>query len=266
MRIEGKRVLLTGASGGIGKAIARALKRQGAQLVLNGRQEAPLRELAAELGDAEYIVADMASDQDLERLLATVGRVDILVANAGLPGTDEITAYSVAQIDACLNVNLRAPILLARGLIPGMIERGEGQLVFISSVAGKIASPLSSLYSASKFGLHGFADCLRLDLHGSGVGVSTIYPGMICDAGMYANSGASVPLGAPTNTSEEVANAVSKAILNNRASIDVTGFAIKLGIHLAHVSPDLNGLLQRLVGAKDTAKEFSDGHRNKMRH
>lgn len=264
MKIEGKRVLLTGANGGIGQAIARELKNQGAQLLLSGRQEAALQALATELGGAECIVADMASGKDLDRLLAAAGPVDILVANAGLPGTDDITAYSVAQIDANLNVNLRAPILLARGLIPGMVKRGEGQLVFISSVAGKVASPLSSLYSAGKYGLRGFSDCLRLDLHGSGVGVSTIYPGMIRDAGMYANSGASVPTGAPTNTTEDVAKAVSKAILRNCASIDVTGLVIKLGVHLAHFSPGLNRRVQQIAGSKGAAKEFSDGHRNKQ--
>ena len=265
MNIQGKRVLLTGATGGIGHAIAHELKRQGAQLLLSGRQESALSALAAELGGAECFVADMASDADIERLLASVGTVDILVANAGLPGTDNITEYSWQQIDACLDVNLRAPILLARGLIPGMIERGEGHLLFISSVAGKVASPLSSLYSASKFGLRGFADCLRMDLHGSGVGVSTIYPGMIRDAGMFANSGASIPAGAPSNTADDVAKAVTKAILHNRASIDVTGFVIKMGIHLAHFSPSLNGRMQRLAGAHGAAKEFADGHRKNNR-
>lgn len=263
MDIQGKRVLLTGATGGIGQAIARELKQQGAILLISARQEAALKALADELGGAEYIVADMARDEDLKKLLASAGHVDILIANAGLPGTDEITAYSWPEIDSCLDVNLRAPILLAHGLMPSMVERGEGHLLFISSVAGKVASPLSALYSASKFGLRGFTDCLRMDLHGTGVGVSTIYPGMISDAGMYAASGASIPPGAPTNTTQDVAKAVSKAIIRNRASIDVTGLVIKFGIHLAHFSPGLNGALQRLAGARAAAKEFADGHRNK---
>lgn len=264
MKIKGKRVLLTGANGGIGAAIAQALKAEGANLVLSGRQEGPLRQMAEMLGDAQYHVADLTQDDDLANLVSNVGPIDILVANAGLPGTDDITAYTVAQIDACLDVNLRAPMLLARALLPGMVERGEGQLVFISSVAGKVASPMSSLYSASKFGLRGFAECLRQDLHSTGVGVSTIYPGVIHDAGMYANSGAAVPFGAPTNTTTDVAQAVVKAIKHNRAAIDVTGWVIKLGIHLAHVSPALNGFLQRLVNAREVAQSFAQGHRRRQ--
>ena len=261
MNMTGKRVLLTGANGGIGRAIAHELTRQGAELILSGRNREPLEALAAELGGAECIVADMACDLDLQQLVSEAGRVDILVANAGLPGTDDITAFSVAQIDACLAVNLRAPIVLARALMPEMLARGSGHLVFISSVAGKVPSPLSSLYSAGKYGLRGFADCLRMDLQGTCVGVSTIYPGMIRDAGMYANSGASVPPGAPTNTAQDVAVAVSDAIRRNQAAVNVTGLAIRLGIHLAHFSPALNGWIQRLAGAGRAAREFADGHR-----
>lgn len=261
MNIAGKRVLLTGANGGIGQAIAHELKRQGAELILSGRNIGPLQALADQLGGAECIVADMVSDQDLQHVISVARHVDILVANAGLPGTDEITAFSVEQIDACLDVNLRAPIVLARALMPQMLERSSGHLVFISSVAGKVPSPLSSLYSAGKYGLRGFADCLRMDLQGTGIGVSTIYPGMIRDAGMYANSGASVPPGAPTNTAQDVAEAVSGAILRNRASVNVTGLAIRLGIHLAHFSPALNAWIQSLAGAGRAAREFADGHR-----
>lgn len=233
-------------------------------MILSSRQREPLEALAERLGGAVCVVADMSSDADLRRLVEQAGPVDILVANAGLPGTDDITAYSTAEIDACLQVNLRAPMVLAQQLIPAMKDRGAGQLVFISSVAGKVPSPLSSLYSASKYGLRGFADCLRMDLADTGVGVSTIYPGMIRDAGMFANSGADVPPGAPTNTADDVANAVVKAILHDRASVDVTGLAIKLGIHLAHFSPSLNAWIQRLAGARAAASAFADGHRQRQ--
>lgn len=264
MEIRNKRVLLTGASGGIGQAIAKALADQGAQLVLTGRNATALQKIADHIGGAEAcIIADMASNPDLLRVLQEAGPVDILIANAGLPGTDEITNYSWEEIDQVLDVNLRAPMLLARGLISGMQARGGGHMVFMSSVAGKIASPLSSLYSASKYGLRGFADCLRLDLQDAHIGVSTIFPGMIRDAGMFAATGAKLPLGAPTNTPEEVAEAVVDAIRNNHAHVDVAGSIIRLGVHLAHFSPGLNGFLQRISGARKVARSFADGSRRR---
>lgn len=267
MEIKGKRVLLTGATGGIGMAIALELKNLGAQLILTGRQKDALEQQANALGGSaagiSYIVADLANNKELERLIADVGTVDILVANAGLPGTDVITAYSPEDIDNRINVNLRVPILLARALIPEMVARGQGHLVFISSIAGKVPSPLSSLYSATKYGLRGFADCLRMDLHGTGVGVSTIYPGMIRDAGMFANSGAVLPATTPSNTSAEVAQAVSRAIQRNIGSINVAGAIIGFGVHLAHFSPTLNYFVQRVAGAQKIAQQFSDGHRSK---
>ena len=93
------------------------------------------------------------------------------------------------QIDRALDVNLRAPILLAHALIPGMVERGRGHLVFISSMSGKVATTESALYSATKYGLRGFASGLRQDLRGSGIGVSAIFPGPIAEAGMFAQTG-----------------------------------------------------------------------------
>ena len=107
-----------------------------------------------------------------------------------------------------LDVNLRAPIVLAQGLLPRMIARHSGQLVFISSLSGKAATPNTSLYNASKFGLRGFAAALRADLHGSGVGVTTVFPGFISDAGMFADAEVELPTGVGTRTPEQVADAV----------------------------------------------------------
>ena len=86
-------------------------------------------------------------------------------------------------------MNLRAPIQLTRALMPGMVDRRRGHLVFISSLSGKVATARSALYSATKFGLRGFATGLREDLHGSSVGVTTVFPGFISDAGLFAESG-----------------------------------------------------------------------------
>src|SRR5438270_9317546 len=173
MSILSGNVLLTGATGGIGHAIARALAGHGAQLLITGRRADVLEPLAAELG-ARAVPCDLSDREALQRLVETAGEVDLLVANAALPGTGALTELSQEQIDRNLEVNLRAPIALARALAPGMIERRRGHLVFVSSLAGRAASPSSSLYSATKFGLRGFALALRADLRESGVGVSVV--------------------------------------------------------------------------------------------
>ena len=101
----------------------------------------------------------------------------MLVANAGLPGTGRLTEFTADQLTGALRVNLEAPMLLARALYPAMVERGSGHLVFVSSLSGKVASPRTSIYNATKFGLRGFALGLRADLDPQGIGVSIVSPG-----------------------------------------------------------------------------------------
>jgi short-subunit dehydrogenase len=138
-----------------------------------------------------------------------------------------------------------------------MVRRGSGHLVFISSVAGKTASPESSIYSATKFGLRGFALGLRQDLRPHGVGVSTIFPGFISDAGMYADTGIKLPPGVGTRTPEDVAAAVIRAIERNRAEIDVAPPAVRFGAALGGIAPQSVASITRLFGSEKLAAEFS---------
>jgi len=262
MKLDGTTAVVTGATGGLGHAIARSLARKGARLVLTGRRADVLEPLARELG-ARTLAVDLADRVGLDRLIAESREVDVLVANAALPATGRITDFEVAEIDAGLDVNLRAPIVLARALIPHMTQRGKGHLVFINSLSGKVAAPRASLYSATKFGLRGFAQCLRQDLHGSGVGVSTIFPGFIRDAGMFAKSGAKLPPGVGTRTPEDVAEAVVNAIENNRAEIDVAPLGLKLGAFIGGLAPGIGETVQRWVGSEKLADEVASGQRGK---
>ena len=134
---------MTGATGGIGQAIARAFARRGARLILTGRRSDVLEPLAAELG-AQASVCDLSARDDVERLGHEAGELDVLVANAALPASGVLTELGQEEIDRMLEVNLRAPVALARALAPGMVARRRGHMVFISSLAGKAASPASS--------------------------------------------------------------------------------------------------------------------------
>jgi short-subunit dehydrogenase len=239
MELSGRSALLTGATGGLGRATAAALAARGAKLILSGRKKEALEALAAELPGGEHRVlpADLAEPGAAEKLAAEAGAVDVLVANAGLPATGRLTDFSTDQLTAALRVNLEAPILLARALEPAMLERGSGHMVFISSLSGKAPSPLSSVYNATKFGLRGFALGLRTDLNPKGIGVSIVSPGTIREAGMYSDSGAPPIKGLGTGTPAQVANAVVKAIEKNKVEVTVAPPQQRFLAHFALASP-----------------------------
>lgn len=241
MELSGRTTLLTGATGGLGRAIGAALAGRGAKLILSGRKAEALEALAAELpGEGHRVLpADLSEPGAAEKVAAEAGEVDILVANAGLPGTGRLPDHSSEQLTGTLRVNLEAPILLARALEPGMLERGSGHMVFVSSLSGKSATPLSSVYNATKFGLRGFALGLRADLDPLGIGVSIVSPGTIREAGMYADSGAPPIPGLGTGSPQQVAAAVVKAIEKNKVELTVAPPQQRLLAHFALTSPGI---------------------------
>jgi short-subunit dehydrogenase len=256
--------LITGATGGIGMAIARRLHGRGATVLLSGRRADVLERLRGELGDrAEVLVSDLADREQAAALPARAGKVDVLVANAALPASGHLLGFSPAEIDRALDVNLRAPVMLARDLAPAMSERGYGHLVFVSSLSGKAGSAGSSLYSASKFGLRGFAQGLHEDLRSADVGVSTIFPGFIRDAGMFHESGAKLPRYVGTRKPDHVAKAVVKAIERNELEIDVAPLGLRVGASLAGLAPATVAAVQRRFGSHDIAAEIARGQTDK---
>jgi short-subunit dehydrogenase len=255
-------VLLTGASGGIGHAIARAVSGRCDSVILTGRRADVLEPLAAELG-ARLIVCDLASRAEVAQLVDKAGQVDVLIANAGVPANGVLVELTQAEIDRMLEVNLRASVALARALAPGMIARRRGHMVFVSSLSGKAVGPASSVYSATKFGLRGFALALREDLRPHGVGVSNVLPGFIRDAGMFADSNASLPPGVGTRSPEAVARAVIAAIERNRAEVGVAPLHMRLGASIAGVAPGLAAAVSRRLGSEGVAAEIAAGQRDK---
>jgi short-subunit dehydrogenase len=262
MEITGRTVLLTGATGGIGHAIARALHARGAQLVLTGRRADVLQPLADEVSGTA-LAADLSRQVDVERLIAEAGHADIVVHNAALPASGDILSFSPEELDRALDVNLRAPVILSRHFAETLSARGSGHIVFISSLSGKTGQGGSSVYSATKFGLRGFAQGLRADLAPTGVGVSCVFPGFIRDAGMFHESGTQLPKTVGTSTPEEVAEGVVTGIERNRFEIDVAPIAMRMMTSFASLAPATAAKLTARMGGEKIAKDLADGQREK---
>jgi uncharacterized protein len=262
VNLGGRTALVTGASGGLGQAIARALARRGASVVLTARRAEVLEPLAAELG-GRAIACDLSDRDALERLVDEAGPVDVLVANAGIPGSGRIDSFSVEEIDRALDVNLRAPIILTRLLADGMAARGGGHIVLMSSLNGKSAPPGTPVYAATKFGLRGFAQSLRQDLRPAGIGVSAIFPGFIRDAGLFHDAGVKLPAYVRTKAPDDVGRAVVNAIEKDRAEVDVAPLTMKIGTVLGGLAPDAAAIVQRRLGAARLSSQFASGQRDK---
>jgi short-subunit dehydrogenase len=262
MELAGRTALLTGATGGLGRAIAAALAGRGTKLVLSGRKADALESLAAGLPGEEHRVlpADLAEPGAAEKLAADAGEVDALIANAGLPGAGWLDDFTPEQVTRALRVNLEVPMLMARALYPAMIERGSGHLVFVSSLSGKAASPRTSIYNATKFGLRGFALALRADLGPKGVGVSLVSPGFVREAGMFADSGAKPPPGMGTTTPERVAAATVKAIERDKVELAVAPLQQRVMSHFALASPAISVRAQSGAAGQKAAQAVADGH------
>jgi short-subunit dehydrogenase len=261
MRIAGRTVLLTGATGGIGRVLAHQLAAAGADLIVTGRDAGALRDLETATG-ARAVAADLADPEQVSGLAERCAHARVLVANAALPASGDLLEYSPEQIDRALAVNLRSVIVLARTMAPAMAGAGEGHLAFVGSMSGKAALPQSSLYTATKCGLRGFAHALRQDLRPSGVGVSLIQPGLVRDAGMFFRTGAPVPPGTRTVSPDQVAAAVLRAIEHNRAEINIAPARLRLSCALAVQYPALAARVLHRQADSGSGRLVADAQRS----
>lgn len=183
MDYNGSVVWITGASSGIGAALAHDLAGRGAHLVLSGRDESRLAEVADQCGETLIVPFDVRDDAALAKATAQAlswkGHVDLAFANAGVSQRSRALATGMQVYRDIIAIDLTAQIAFAQGLIGPMAERGQGALAFISSVAGKVGVPMRTAYCAAKFGLAGYADALRGELSINGVDVHVIYPGSV---------------------------------------------------------------------------------------
>ena len=265
-QLRGRNALVTGAAGGIGGYICRALAAEGVSLALSDIPEAPQQELLDELSgrtiEVASVPADISDRGDLAELPGraeeAIGPIDILVNCAGLEFAGPFLDRSEEEITALIDVNLTATLLLTRAVLPGMLERGRGHVVNLASMAGKIPSPMLATYSATKHGVVGFTQALRFDLEDSPVGVSAICPGFVARAGMFGRLGA-VPDPPPPMRPiqpEQVAEAVITAIRHDRAQVIVNGPGVRPLIALSAIAPTLFSKLARLRANDDFAEGF----------
>ncbi|MSX03010.1 MAG: SDR family NAD(P)-dependent oxidoreductase [Actinobacteria bacterium] len=262
MNISGTKILLTGATGGIGEAIARELSGAGGKLVLSGRRADVLERVSRDTG-ATVEIADLSDRSQLSDLISSNLDADILIANAALPASGELLEFSTDEIDRALDVNLRAPVMMSRLIGEGMRSRRRGHIVLISSLAGKVATGGSSLYSTTKFALRGFGAGLRADLAGAGVGVSVVFPGFIRDAGMFHESGVALPKYVGTSTPEDVAAAVRHAIESDRGEIDVAPLGVRAATKLSELAPTSMAAIVRRLGSDDFTSEMAQSQADK---
>ena len=185
--LKGKNALITGAGKGIGKAVAHALAAEGVNLALLARTEKDLQDVAAELGGTGvkivYATADVAdrvaTEAAIGQLEGALGSIDILINNAGIGRFGKFLELTPEQWEEVVKVNLFGAYYVIRAVLPGMLNRQTGDIVNISSTAGQKGAPVTSAYSASKFGLIGLSESLMLEVRKSNIRVTTLTPSTI---------------------------------------------------------------------------------------
>ena len=263
MRIQaGQTVLLTGASGGLGTYMAEAFAERKVKLALvahPGVDLEGLRQSVADRGtEAIALTSDLRDAARRREMLAAVksrlGPIDILVNNAGVEFNSPYHDLREEQIEEVLSVNLEAPMILSRLVLPDMIQRRQGHIVNISSLAGKSGPAFQEPYAATKAGLVGFTQSLRATYRGSGVSASVIIPAFV-EAGIYARlkarSGCSAPWLLTGCTPDQVARAVLRSIEGDVPELIVSRYPIRPVLAISAVCPRLGDWITTRIGVHD---------------
>jgi short-subunit dehydrogenase len=267
--MEPRNAIVTGASHGIGPYIARALAARGMNLLLVARSEGELARLATELRTRDTAVAVAAVDlagrqaaqQVAEAARAELRRVDVLVNNAATEPQTRFHVLTPAEIEDVLQVDLVSPLLLSRILLPGMLERGYGRIINVSSLAGHTSFPYTEAYAAAKDGLTAFSRVLTGDYRGTGVAATSLILGPVKDAGVTTRTLAETGLTASTAFSvspDKVTAAVLRAIRNPKAEMVVSVGPGRVLKALMDFSPGLGPALNRLSGATKLMASVAD--------
>jgi short-subunit dehydrogenase len=252
MKLEGTRVLLTGASGGIGAAVAERLAAKGGSIALFDRNAGDLQALREHLQEAHpgsrfhAFGVDLLDRQSREAgvaaAMARLGGIDLLVNCAGLMSFRPFADEDPAALEKVIQLNLLVPTLLVRQVLPTMLERGSGQIVNVGSTFGSIGFAWFAAYSASKFGLRGLSEALRRELEGTGVRVTYVAPRAVKTT---LNTGAVYRMADATRMSMDEPGRVASRIV---ASIEQDAKDVYIGFPETFFAR-LNSLLPRLVDA-----------------
>lgn len=259
MELNGKVVLLTGGSRGIGPVMAEAFANRGAIIALAARSEKGLEGVARHLKNSDAKVqifpVDLRESHQREKLIADViarmGTIDILVNNAGLETEGVFSELPWHCIKENIEVNLIAPIALTHLILPGMLKKKSGYIVNIASIAAKNGGPYAAIYSGTKAGLAEWTRALRLELAGTGIKFSTIFPGYVREVGMFAKFGVKSPRIIGSCSPLQVAKAVINAIEKERVETIVNSRPLRYVFSLNDLSPSLGDWLMRISGAND---------------
>jgi short-subunit dehydrogenase len=275
--MQPRNAIVTGASHGIGTYIARALAAQGMNLLLVARSEGQLLRLAEELRTRDVTVAAAAIDlagrqaarQVAEAAADRLGPVDVLVNNAATEPQTRFHVLAPDEIEQVLQVDLISPLLLSRLVLPGMLERGYGRIINVSSLAGHTSFPHTQAYAAAKDGLTAFSRVLASDYRGTGVAATSLILGPVKDTGVSARTLAETGLTASTAFSvrpEKVAAATLRAIGRPRAEIVVSVGPGRILKALMDYFPGLGPALNRLSGASKLMASVAEYRESQRTH
>lgn len=250
MKLADAVVLVTGSSRGIGAACAQALDARGARVIVHGRDAERAEAAAADLA-TKALVVDLADSAGPEELAASAreiyGRVDAVVHCAGIGWYGNAATMSCAEVDQLVDVDLRAPLRLSCAVLPEMIERGEGHLAFVASIAGLTGVAGEAVYSAAKSGLVTFADSLRLELADTGIGVSVVSPAAV-RTDFFQRRGTPYSRRFPRMLSaERIAEVVVRSMEHDRAA-QIVPHWLAIAPAVRYAAPALYRALSRRMG------------------
>lgn len=259
--LRGRVAIVTGASGGLGGAIATALAAEGMHLLLTARREEELESLATALraGSARVVTvrADVSRDEDRRAIIAVaereLGGVDVLVNNAGVMHVGHFEDVPLDEIERTVEVNLVSPMRLTQLALPGMLARGRGHIVSIASLSAKSFPPYIGPYTASKAGLLAFTKGLRLEFRARGVSASAIIPGLVTEAGVFEQQRRETPVTVSpllgTTTPAAVGRGVVKAMRDDAVELFVNPQPLRPAAVLGELFPKLALFLTNRLGA-----------------
>lgn len=259
MNLKGKVIWITGASSGIGKALALELSKQGAKLILSSRKEAVLFQVKEQCQNSETVkvlaldLADYTNlGQKADAAIALFGNIDILVNNGGISQRSFAKDTQISVVKQIMDINYLGTVALSQAILPYFIKQGGGQFVVTTSIVGKIGTPLRSAYAASKHALHGFFDSFRAEIHQYNIPVTLVCPGYVntdvSKNALIGDGSAQKTMDKATLnglSAEYFAKKMAKAIRTEKEEVYIAGAKEKLAVYVKRFFPKILSIMIR---------------------